>query len=139
MADVERKFVLESSFEITWSKIHEIPIECTSKAFFDSVNVWIDKPHVANRRLSGSIMLKRVCLPHENCKDLIKFACVTGSEITAEDISSKIDKYLNCEDVSDDNSSFEIILRRLLPRLMAKSERLVEMVFIGKNTVNFFF
>lgn len=136
MADVEEKVVLESSYEITWSKVHGIPLKCTFDAFLDSVNVWIDKPHVVNRRLSGSLILKRGCLSRKSCEDLMRFESTTVSKITAEDISSRIDKYLNSKDLVDESSAVEIILRRLLPRLMSKSDRLVEIVIIGKLLIN---
>lgn len=132
MADEREKVVLESACHISWSKVHEIPIECTQELFLDSLKVWIDKPHVVNRRLSGSLTLKRAFLTRTSHDDLISFA-TTGPVTAAEDICSKIDEYQNADDVAVNSSSVEIVLRRLLPRLMAKSDRLVEIVVIGKN------
>ncbi|KXJ27835.1 putative tRNA (uracil-O(2)-)-methyltransferase [Exaiptasia diaphana] len=54
------------------------------------------------------------------------------------DVCTKIDGYSNTDGAVgesnpiDENSSIEIILRRLLPRLMAKSDRLVELVLVDK-------
>lgn len=131
----------ESFSRISWSKVHEIATKSTIKHFFESLRVWIDKPHVVNRRLSGSLPIKNAFLSRMCCKELIGFV-MSESSIGSCDVCTKVDGYPNNDDAVgknnsvDESSSVEIVLRRLLPRLMAKNDRLVELVLVGNR---FFF
>jgi hypothetical protein len=78
-----------TSNSISWKNVHETQTKCSVSHFFESVQVWIDKPHVVNRRLSGSLVVKHAFVSHGNMDKLYE---LTYNQRSISTLSSVVEE-----------------------------------------------
>ncbi|XP_022104593.1 probable tRNA (uracil-O(2)-)-methyltransferase [Acanthaster planci] len=94
---------------INWRNIRGIVTSCGVETFMKAVEIWLLKPHVVNRRLSGAVV---VCRTHTTCKNsaattlrqLIKQFSTTSCELRdsflTESIATFTEDHLHDLDLS---------------------------------------
>lgn len=147
------------AYEGLWKNVHSNNTRADFCRFLKAVNVWIEKPHVINRRLMGALVIKKAPFEHLTEKDLPRFfadqrqllhtqslqgsfasdtsknseigeeTCLINGETDIPEIPEK-DSF---KDPADDEKRNLITLRKLLPRQLDKRDPIFELIFIGKK------
>lgn len=123
----------ESKSDILWENVQETPTTCTIPDFFDSLQVWIDKPHVVNRRLSGSLVVKHAFLPNENVDKIYKMLQHQNSISASCSVVEELAVPASIREEEHKGGLAEVLLRRVLPRQMGKYRTLIELVIKGNS------
>lgn len=144
MADV-------NATEVGWTNVHSAITKGDFSGFFKAVDVWIERPHVLNRRLMGALIVKRASFDRLTSKDLARLL-VNLDEGTdtkhviseREDIDVRIKSYAeeakelksHGEDsylgtYEEDRDTDTVIVRKLLPKQMNRKDAIFELVTLG--------
>ena len=138
---------------IQWSNTRNCRTNCDSKRFWKAVQIWVQKPHVVNRRLAAAVILGVV---HETSRTLDSlFSELLKSPVTFQNCD-KLQKFIYSHlrlesDVegggakgSDDLSLLKICVRKLIPKGKIKpnevaernesgdTDSIIEVVILGK-------
>lgn len=142
--------------EVLWKNVHSNNTKADFCGFLKALDVWIEKPHVINRRLMGALIVKKAPFEHLTEKDLACFfadqrqqllqgsfisdtskkseigekICLSKGETDIIEIPEK-DSFTDPADHDEEGNS--ITLRKLLPRQLDKRDPIFELVFIGKK------
>ena len=149
--------------EVLWKNVHSNNTKADFCGFLNALDVWIEKPHVINRRLMGALIVKKAPFEHLTEKDLACFFADQGQQLLhtqllqgsfISDTSKKseigekiclskgetdiieIPEKDSFTDPADDEEGNSITLRKLLPRQLDKRDPICELVFIGKKYYN---
>ena len=128
-----------------WKEVHELTTKSNALGFYRALEVWIEKPHVVNRRLSGSILLNQQMValgdaPH-SVNNLIQYYSRSLLQKHIETTSQGLKddpRTLNLAPGDGADSSgasehaFVVILRKLLPRRSEVTSPLLEFIFVGE-------
>lgn len=104
----------------------------SKRLFLKSVSVWINKPHVINRRLCGSKIVHVVRVDSEQDAFIVVNQYTWSSGKTNE----SEEKCLHFSDLVDESAGFTVVFRELIP----KSEffpKLLEAVVYGKISCDY--
>ena len=126
-----------------WKTAGEKGTKSNVLGFFRALEVWIEKPHVVNRRLSGSILLGQVLVPcegltfaklvHDYSRLLLQKQAENASQDSRNDrIHLNLAPSNSDEETNDNERLFVVILRKLLPRQLERTTPLLELVVVGK-------
>ena len=146
-----------------WKSIHSNNTKADFCGFLKALDVWIEKPHVINRRLMGALIVKKAPFEHLTERDLACFFAdqrqqllhtqsLQGSFANDKSKNSEIGEKLFLSkggsdmleipekdaftDQAEDEERNSITLRKLLPRQLDKRDPIFELVFIGKKYYN---
>lgn len=147
--------------EVLWKNVHSNNTKADFCGFLKALDVWIEKPHVINRRLMGALIVKKAPFEHLTEKDLACFFAdqrqqllhtqsLHGSFANDSSKKSEIGEKIclskgetdileipeKDSDTADDEERNSITLRKLLPRQLDKRDPIFELVFIGKKYFN---
>ena len=118
---------------LSWFLVHK---ECLSKisaaeAFFNAVNIWIERPQVLNRRLLGSFILHSFLTSNYGNFLAKLFAMKQSGTVLRETLLGLVKSHE--EKVEEENKSVaEIIIRSLLPRESSKYCNVLEIIIQGR-------
>ncbi|XP_054708829.1 probable tRNA (uracil-O(2)-)-methyltransferase [Uloborus diversus] len=132
-----------SSMESSWTKIHAAVgnEEIAKSSFYSGIKVWIERPHIINRKLSAVEMLSSWVLENSSL-DTVKILedFFKKGKFTHEETLTMLESRFSQEKVvsyqKNENyefSSVTIILRRLLPRNFEKFTGVFEVVIMDDN------
>ena len=140
--------------KVLWKNVHSNNTKADFCGFLNALDVWIEKPHVINRRLMGALIVKKAPFEHLTEKDLACFFADQRQQLLhtqslqgsfASDTSKKseigekiclIPEKDSFTDPAGDEEGNSITLRKLLPRQLDKRDPIFELVFIGKKCSN---
>lgn len=149
--------------EVLWKNVYSNNTKADFSGFLKALDVWIEKPHVINRRLMGALIVKKAPFEHLTEKDLACFFAdqrqqllhtqsLQGSFASDTSKKSEIGEKIclskgetdifeipgkdSFTDPADDEEGNSITLRKLLPRQLDKRDPIFELVFIGKKYYN---
>ena len=143
---------------VSWENVHSQTTKADFCGFLKALDVWIEKPHVVNRRLMGALIIKETSFEHLTGKDLDGFfvdqkkhlleGTFTGTtECDASKHLESGEEFCLDEGETDRLENHEqrhlsesvehrdqdsIILRKLLPRQLDKRDAIFELVILGK-------
>lgn len=101
------------------------------KGFLDAVTIWINKPHVVNRRLCGTKIKQITTAESQDTVERIVSNIVTGHNDCSETKGS--DNTHNLEvDLKETDAKFVVIIREMLPKNSKIFPTLLEAVVFGK-------
>ncbi|KAL8614000.1 hypothetical protein ACOMHN_023235 [Nucella lapillus] len=96
------------------------------KGFLDAATVWINKPHVANKRLSGTKIVQIITAESPNSVDEILNKFLPNANQNA---STDFEKACNLEaDLKENEEKFVVVFRQLLPKQSKSFPILLEAV-----------
>lgn len=139
---------------VSWVNLHSQVTKADFYGFLKALDVWIEKPHVVNRRLMGALIIKKMSFERLSDKDLERFVLnqdfLEGACTTAESeqlTPSEREESVRLEDEEGEklnnhekehlsryveNGQDSIILRKLLPRQLDRKDAMFELVITGK-------
>lgn len=127
------RYVLKSMDPSQWSTRSSLTTKGHVSAFWDAIDIWLNKPHVTNRRLCGSdIVFKRhnQLLGRSLEQAGIQIRC---AGFTKNDHWDKLLQAVNCsENFNAEGGSTSVIIRDLLPKQLDKIPRVREVILQGK-------
>ena len=127
--------------------------------FLKALDVWIEKPHVVNRRLMGALIVRKTSSESLTSKDLervfldqeqvlVQDTCVGTAECeelkqAESEHDSRLENIKRVKPKSDEKEHLSepveceeghdsIILRRLLPRQLDRKDAMFELVILGR-------
>lgn len=146
--------------EVAWTSVHSAITKGDFSGFLKAVDVWIERPHVVNRRLMGALIVKRASVERLTSKDLERLLVeVVGDEGT--DTKHKSSKHENTDvriksyveeanslqndgegnysvTYEEDGDTDKVIVRKLLPKQMNRKDGLFELVVLGMSIYYYF-
>lgn len=122
-----------------WTKFVEQEIKTAGPAikFWSGLDVFINRPHILNRKLLGIEMVASFTVPyHEiNCDTNLedeKLQDFLNSLFTNQNFYRYLNVEFDLEGASNEkNNAYEILLRKLIPRNMHKFSEVLEAVIKG--------
>lgn len=135
--------------ELSWVNVHGQVTKADFYGFLKALDVWIEKPHVVNRRLMGALVIAKTSFDrltgkdldgffHDQEKFLLQGTCITTADCkdaeSGGDMKSKEDgeKEHLSGPVENEEEQDLVILRRLLPRQLDRKDPIFELVILGK-------
>lgn len=127
-----------------WVKIAEQVIDSKVPVlkFWTGANVFIDRPHLVNRKLLATEVLQKCTLPkssrnlsldfhQDDFHNLIKciFKCTDGKQSSSIEVVP--DNALDFVSNENDKEEFALTFRKLVPRNMSKFAEVFELVLKG--------
>lgn len=109
-------------------------------SFLDAVTVWINKPHVVNRRLCGAKILS--ISPADSVDAVFRFLNNKGASWETGDKSQECDSHYVLEaDFKATCDPFILVLREMVPKQSDVFPTIIEIVVYGrqKNCLSFKF
>lgn len=79
-----------------WITVHSQDTTANFSGFLKALDVWVEKPHVVNRRLTGALIVRRTSLESLRIKDLETFLILDQVEFLEQDTGVRTAK---CEEL----------------------------------------
>lgn len=105
---------------INFESFERFPTKGSAGNFLDAVTVWINKPQVANRRLSGTRILKIQIIDTPGEVDRIMHQEIVKPENQTNDLLEA--------DLRANSKKFVVVWRELLPKQINKHPTLLEII-----------
>lgn len=102
--------------------------------FWHAINILIYKPHVVNKRLWGSIVLKKYYIQSDNSnwnESLTDYKLNTMILLNIDEFIKELAQIYHFQVVKDE-TQFEIIFIELLPKVYMQEQRAIQMICIDK-------
>jgi len=140
--------------QVGWISVNSATTTSDFSGFLKAVDVWIERPHVVNRRLMGALIVQRTSVEYLTSKDLersVKLLCddqengnkerrttkhddiyvITKSDAEANVLESRGKENHSGARVCEEDRS-TVIVRKLLPKQIDKNDAIFELVILGK-------
>ena len=115
-----------------WHMEHVTSTKAMTKGFWDAIEIWIKKPHVANRRLCGTELLWQ---QHEVAMDADCLSCAGQIKLHAwssdNHWSELVSKLESLNEGANRAHSIDVYVRDLLPKNLDRIPRVREVVLLG--------
>lgn len=133
--------------DITWISAHSTITKGDFNGFLKAVDVWIERPHVVNRRLMGALIVKRTSVERLTSADIERWLLDEGTDLKHEtsgheDVDLPVKSYVeeanelkgygesyysgSCEE-----NKYTVIVRKLLPKQVDRKDAILELVVLG--------
>ena len=129
-----------------WQTVHSVSTKCNVVDFVRALMVWIDKPHVVNRRLSGALLLDRFLVHnsdhHDNVAEMYDLIFGKKNQNFGVDFMDTI-KTCRAKFTSKEKHMprkrcvTEAIFLKLLPRQPERANSVVELVLLTQGELYF--
>ena len=129
-----------------WQTVHSLPTQCNISDFVRALMVWIEKPHVVNRRLVGAVILDRFYVHISDQAETrgSLFQDISGRIIAESKLTSRkayMETIKECratfalgeEQVQRDCFLTEAIFLKLLPKQQETAQAVIELVLLTHN------
>ena len=149
------------SIQVGWRSVNSATTTGDFSGFLKAVDVWIERPHVVNRRLMGALIVQRTSVEHLTSKDiersvkllvddqgkyLFQGNCDKERETTKHDdiyviTKSNAGEANVVESCGKENYSGTrvcekdrdtVLVRKLLPKQLDRKDAIFELVILGK-------
>jgi len=144
--------------QVGWISVNSATTTSDFNGFLKAVNVWIERPHVVNRRLMGAVIVQRTSVEYLTRKDLersVKLLCDDQGKYLFQGNGNKERKTTKHDDIyvitksdAEGNESRgkenhsgarvceedrnTVIVRKLLPKQIDRKDAIFELVILGK-------
>ena len=142
--------------QVGWISVNSATTTSDFSGFLKAVDVWIERPHVVNRRLMGALIVQRTSVEYLTHKDLersmkllfddqskfqengkkdhetTKHDDIHAGEANVPESCGK-ETYSGARVNEEDRST--VIVRKLLPKQIDRKDAIFELVILGKCNV----
>ena len=124
-----------------WKSVCEVSTTSDFRGFLKALEIWIERPHVVNRRLMGALILKEVFVSAAESLGLASLilheklfqVTDTGCEPSIVQRGGLDLLKVSGETAEDEKKTGLVILRKLLPRQLDREDPMFELVVIGEG------
>ena len=155
---------MADTFQIGWISVNSATTTSDFSGFLKAVDVWIERPHVVNRRLMGAFIVQRTSVECLTCKDLERsmkllfddqgkhlfqgnrnkeqettkhddIHVITKSNAGEANVLESCGKETNSGARLCEEDRNTVIVRKLLPKQIDRKDAIFELVILGKCNV----
>ncbi|XP_072024420.1 probable tRNA (uracil-O(2)-)-methyltransferase [Amphiura filiformis] len=115
---------------VRWSNIKSCQTNCDPKQFWKAIQIWVEKPHVVNRRLAAAVSVgtvfrtsstvnsafKELLKNNDTFKDCNKVQEFVNTQLCLDEVNAKEQTNSKVENELEDLSLLKVSVRKLIPK-----------------------